>query len=240
MDYGDQLKLKRFYTPAIYNGLERLLGTDKLETLCNQEALTDYMPWMGPMIGYAVTVTIKPGEKEYAENGAQRWDEYRLYVASVPGPKIVVVQDLDKPRTFGAFWGEVNSNVHKALGCVGSITDGAVRDIDEVAAAGFKVLASRMCVGHAWSTPVEWGSTVNVFGTEVRPGQLICADKYGFLIIPEQYGDRILDAVEFLDRNECETLIRAARLAQFDGGQRSIGEINSAAKVMSEASAEKF
>ena len=240
MDYGEQLKLKRFYTPAIYNGLEKLLDTERLEKLCSQDAVTDYMPWMGPMIGYAVTVKIKPGEKKYAEDGAQRWNEYRSYVASLPGPKIVMIQDLDKPKARGAFWGEVNSNVHKALGCVGSVTDGAVRDLDEIANAGFKVIADRTCVGHAWSTPVEWGCTVNVFGTDVSPGQLICADKYGFMIIPEECMDRIIDAVEFLDNNECSTLIRAARLAQFNGGQGSIGEINRAARVMGEASGEKF
>jgi regulator of RNase E activity RraA len=81
-------------------------------------------------------------------------------VASAPGPKIVVVQDLDKPRVIGAFWGEVNSNVHLALGAVGTITDGAIRDLDEMNSAGFKALARRLCVGHAYSTPVRWTSTV--------------------------------------------------------------------------------
>ena len=59
------------------------------------------------------------------------------------------VQDLDKPRAIGSFWGEVNSNIHRALGCVGTITDGAIRDVDEMTNAGFKALARRLCVGHA-------------------------------------------------------------------------------------------
>ncbi|MER6509025.1 hypothetical protein ABT158_19525 [Nonomuraea sp. NPDC001636] len=61
--------------------------------------------------------------------------DHRRYVASVDGPKIVVVQDLDKPRTVGSFWGEVNSGAHRALGCVGTITDGAIRDLDEMTGA---------------------------------------------------------------------------------------------------------
>ena len=60
-----------------------------------------------------------------------------------PGPKIVVIQDLDKPEVLGSFWGEVNASVHRALGCVGTITDGAIRDVDEMTAAGFKAIARR-------------------------------------------------------------------------------------------------
>ena len=69
--------------------------------------------------------------------------------------KIVIVQDLDYPF-IGSFWGEVNSNIHKALGCVGTITHGAVRDVDEMTNAGFKAIAARMCVGHIWNHPVKW------------------------------------------------------------------------------------
>src|SRR5258708_34407151 len=82
---------------------------------------------------------------------------YRRYVASQPGPKIVVVQDLDKPRTIGSFWGEVNANTHRALGCVGTITDGAIRDVGQMTNAGFKTLARRLSGGHAGSWPTRRG-----------------------------------------------------------------------------------
>ena len=125
----------------------------------------------------------------------------------------MVVQDLDKPRTVGAFWGEVNSNVHRALGCVGTITDGAIRDVDEMKNAGFKAIARRLCVGHAFSTPVRWGCAVEVFGCPVQPGALIHADKHGFLVIPAEDQERLLDASTFADATECNTVIAAARSA---------------------------
>src|SRR6202012_2778017 len=109
----------------------------------NPEETTDFMPQMGAMVGRAVTVTFEPSNPEHPRRNPRAWSEYRQYVASVPGPKIVVVQDLDKPDTFGAFWGEVNSSMHRALGCVGTITDGAIRDVDEITYAGFKALARR-------------------------------------------------------------------------------------------------
>lgn len=218
--YGELLKLKRWNTPTIYNGWEAITKHD-ITTGFNREETRDYMPQMGPMIGYAVTVQIEPGNPSHLQNNPNAWSEYRHYVASHPGPKIVVVQDLDAPRVIGAFWGEVNSNIHRALGCVGTITDGAIRDLDEMTNAGFKALARRLCVGHAYSTPVRWGCEVEVFGCTVRPGQLIHADKHGFIVIPEEDERRLLEAARFMDDNECDTLIPAAR----SGSGKSAGEL---------------
>ncbi len=97
----------------------------------------------------------------------------------------VVVQDLDKPQVWGSLWGEVAAGIHRALGCVGAIVDGGVRDLEDMRAAGFKTLAQRLCVGHAWATPVRWGGEVEVFGTVIRPGQLIHADHHGFIAIAD-------------------------------------------------------
>jgi len=122
-------ELKSWNTPTIYNGWEQITTSDAGKDGFNVEECRDFMPEMGAMIGYAVTVVIEPSKAEHRRHNPTAWSEYRRYVASVPGPKIVVVQDLDKPGTFGSFWGEVNSNIHKALGCVGAITDGGIRDL---------------------------------------------------------------------------------------------------------------
>jgi hypothetical protein len=68
-----------------------------------------------------------------------------------------------------------------------------------------------MCVGHAYSCPVRWNCEVEVFGRKIEPGQLIHADKHGFLVIPDEDQMNLLDAVRFMDANECQTLIPAAR-----------------------------
>jgi regulator of RNase E activity RraA len=85
-----------------------------------------------------------------------------------------------------------------------------VRDLDEMTSAGFKALARRLCVGHAHVAPVRWNCEVEVFGTKVRPGQLIHADKHGFLAIPEGEEKRLLEAARFMDENECTSVIPAA------------------------------
>lgn len=213
LTHGEMLELRRWNTPTVYNGWEQVTRHDAARDGFNLEETTDFMPQAGAMVGRAITVVCEPGNPDHPRANPDGWAEYRRYVASVPGPKVVIVQDLDKPHFVGAFWGEVNANVHRALGCVGTITDGCVRDLDEMAYAGFKALAKRLCVGHAHSWPVRWGGEVEIFGRAVRPGQLIHADKHGFMAVPEDEEAALLEAARYMDTNECQTLIAAAREA---------------------------
>jgi 4-hydroxy-4-methyl-2-oxoglutarate aldolase len=239
LNHSDLLKLKRWNTPTIYNGWEQITKSDAGKDGFNLEETTDYMPQMGPMVGFSVTVVIEPGNPEHKKN-QNAWMEYRAYIASVPGPKIVVVQDLDKPATYGSFWGEVNSNVHKVLGCVGTITDGSIRDLDEMNNAGFKALARRLSVGHAYSTPVKWNCEVEVFGRKVKPGQLIHADKHGFLVVPDEDVENLLDASIFMDNNECNTIIAAARSASGKSLEQILKSLNDASAEFRKAVKKKF
>ena len=234
------LEMKRWNTPTLYNGWEQITKHDAGHEGFNLEETRDFMPQMGPMVGYAVTVQIQPGSIEHRLKNPTGWAEYRHYVASIPGPKIVVVQDLDKPATYGSFWGEVNSNAHRALGCVGTITDGAIRDLDEMTNAGFKALARRMCVGHAFSHPVRWDCEVEVFGRVVRPGQLIHADKHGFLVVPEEDEAGLLEAARFMDSNECNTVIVAARSATGRSPEEIVQALDAAGAQFGAAAQARF
>jgi 4-hydroxy-4-methyl-2-oxoglutarate aldolase len=234
------LELKRWNTPAIYNGWEQITQKDSARDFFNLEPVTDFMPHMGPMVGFAVTVVAEPSNHSHPKNNPDAWAAYREYVASIDGPKIVVVQDLDKPVMYGAFWGEVNSCIHKALGCVGTIVDGAIRDLDEMQDAGFKALARGLCVGHAKSWPVRWNCDVNVFGVQVRPGQLIHADKHGFLVIPEDDQQSLLEASRFMDANECQTLIAAAKNHHGKSTERLLKELNMATRQFNENALTRF
>lgn len=240
LSHADLLQLKRWNTPTIYNGWEQITRCDASADGFNLEEARDFMPHMGTMVGYAVTVVVEPSNREHRQTHPNAWTEYRRHVASIPGPKIVVVQDLDKPRVIGAFWGEVNSNIHRALGCVGTITDGAVRDLDEMCNAGFKAIARRLCVGHAHSHPVRWGCEVEVFGRRIQPGDLIHADKHGFLVVPPEDQPRLLDAARFMDANECGTLIPAARDCSGKTAGEILARIDEAAGAFGRAAKDKF
>ena len=239
LTHSDLLKLKRWNTPTIYNGWEQITSADIAHDGFNLEETKDFMPQMGPMVGYAVTVVVEPSNPSHQSNKTCN-AEYREYVASVPGPKIVVIQDLDKPAVLGSFWGEVNSNVHRTLGCVGTITDGAIRDVDEMTNAGFKALARRLCVGHAHVCAVRWDCEVSVFGRRITPGQLIHADMHGFLAIPKDDEDALLDAAIFMDNNECDTVIAAARSCSGLSQKSSVDKINAAATEFGAATKKRF
>lgn len=240
LTHADLLQLKRWNTPTIYNGWEQITAHDACADAFNLEETRDYMPQMGPMVGYAVTVVIEPSNREHRETNPNAWHEYRQYVASIEGPKIVIVQDLDKPRTIGAFWGEVNSNMHRALGCVGTIADGAIRDVDEMTNAGFKALARRLCVGHAAVHPVRWNCEVEVFGRKVNPGDLIHADKHGFMVIPPDEQAGLLEGARFMDANECTTVIPAARNVAGLSKEEILENLKAAGQQFGKNAAEKF
>jgi regulator of RNase E activity RraA len=210
LSHAGLLKLTRWNTPTIANALEQLTRRDPL-TLVNLEEARDFMPEMGPMIGYAMTVVISGRDPRPKREQPENFQRYREYLASQAGPKIVVLQDLDRPACHGAFWGEVGANHARALGCVGTITDGAVRDLNEMKCAGFKALARRLAVSHAHTWPLQWGVEVEVFGTRVQPGELIHADQHGFTIIPRDAQKDLLAAARSLDDAECDALIHASR-----------------------------
>ena len=140
--------------------------------------------------------------------------DYLRYVAAQPGPKIAVGQDLDDPPGLGAQFGEVNATIHKKLGCVGHITDGCPRDLDEVDALGFQLFGLNPCVSHAYVRLVDFGKPVKLAGVEIQPGDLIHADKHGVCIIPLDiaHAGRGLPEVEGLER----PLLEICRSDDFD------------------------
>ena len=106
--------------------------------------------------------------------------------------------------------------------------------------AGFKALARRLTVGHAHVVPVKWNCEVEVFGQLIRPGQLIHADKHGFLAVPPEDEEKLLDAAIFMDNNECNTVIDAARSCQGLTAKQSVAKINEAGKRFGQAMNERF
>ena len=106
--------------------------------------------------------------------------------------------------------------------------------------AGFKALARTTCVGHAWNFPVRWNCEVEVFGRKIQPGQLIHADKHGFLVIPDEDQGKLLEAVRFMDSNECKTMILAARNSWGKSEGSILSDFNKAASEFSKAAKEKF
>jgi regulator of RNase E activity RraA len=167
-------------------------------------------PDLPPMVGFAKTVTMRAQDPvPLKETGyMQKRLDYLDYVAAAPQPGIAVIQDLDDIVGFGAFWGEVQSNVHKALGCLGTITNGSVRDIPQIA-PGFQMLAGSIAPSHAFVHVVDYGIAVNIHGMAVKSGDLIHADRHGAVVVPLETIDPMRAAADKLAATEARIIAAA-------------------------------
>ena len=128
--------LRRITTPTIANAIETFDVRLRTEGFMNSSVRCIF-PELGAMAGYAVTAKITARER--SEQVVPPWELWAL-IEKTPGPRIVVIEDLDYPEPIGSYWGEVNGSIYKGLGCVGVVTNGGVRDLDEVRATGFQFI----------------------------------------------------------------------------------------------------
>ena len=186
--------IRKWPTCAISNGIELLNIRPRNQGFMLPE-IKCMFPELGPMIGYAVTAVITAESPDGRRVQPPDWWEEIL---KVPEPRVVVIHDLDRP-VLGSFWGEVNGNIHKALGCVGTVTDGSVRDMPEVKEAGFHFFASCVSVSHAYVHLVDVGIPVTVGGLGVKPGDLIVGDLHGVISIPREIAKDVPRAAQLVE-----------------------------------------
>ncbi|PYL01121.1 MAG: transferase [Verrucomicrobia bacterium] len=172
--------LRKLSTPTVSNAIELFNVRPRNQGFMSPD-IRCLFPDFGVMAGYAVTgrfAANQPGTRP-----ASRYDFWK-HVLEIPEPRVLVLQDLDQPPGVGAYFGEVQTHIHRRLGCVGVVTNGCVRDLDEVRELGFHYFARGICVSHAYVHLIDFGSPVNVGATTVHPGDLIHADKHGVLVLP--------------------------------------------------------
>lgn len=192
--------LRRFNTPTISNAIEQFGIRPRTAGFMGPEIRAIY-PDLGVMAGYAATAVISAVSPPSDAQKALRfiwWDEIRR----IPYPRVAVIQDLDYPHPVGSFWGEVNGSIHKGLGCVGTVTNGGVRDLDELRALGFHCFAKDVLVSHAYVHLERVGGPVTVGGLEVHPGDLLHADQHGVLLIPAEVASEVAEAARKVDAAE--------------------------------------
>jgi regulator of RNase E activity RraA len=168
-------------------------------------------PDLPPIVGFARTVTFKA--KDAVPLGQAGYMQKRLdyldYVGGAPQPCIMIMEDLDREHLgYGAFWGEVQSNVHKALGALGVVTSGSIRDIPMIA-PGFQMLAGSIVPSHAYVHVVDYGIDVNVAGMAVKSGDLIHADRHGAVVVPTDKIEAMKTALDGLAAREAKIIAAA-------------------------------
>lgn len=179
-------------TPTVCNALEEIDPKHRDRGFTTAPLVCPF-PGLKPIVGFARTAMIRamrPGMPA----GPEKRVSYYEYVSKGDLPRISVIQDLDGANVgYGAFWGEVNSNVHKALGALGVVTDGCIRDIPDWA-PGFQALAGSIKPSHAHVHMVDFGVQVSVAGMVVDHDDLVHADQHGAVVIPKDLAGEVVAA----------------------------------------------
>ena len=181
---ADLLKLLRSVdTPTVCNAIETAQGRRGFNAFTRGTMLASDPG--GVMVGYARTARIRAlaPPTEAAEVIRARRMAYYRYMSEGPRPAVCVVQDLDVPNAIGAYWGEINTNIHKAFGLAGTLTDGVMRDLGDLA-EDYPVVAGSIGPSHGFVHVVDFDHPVNVHGMTVAPGDLVHADRHGAVVIP--------------------------------------------------------
>jgi regulator of RNase E activity RraA len=202
--------LAQWDTPTICNGLE-IVVPERRAFGYTVEPMVCIDPKAKPIVGLARVGMIRATEPPRGKV-TDRADWYD-YVHATDFPTIAVIQDVDGRMGYGAYWGEVQSTVHKALGAIGCVTNGSFRDI-EAWAPGFQMIGGRIGPSHAWVHMVDFGKPVNIFGMQVGHDDVIHADYHGAVVVPADAVRKLPAAIDLISRRE-KVILDVCRAADF-------------------------
>jgi regulator of RNase E activity RraA len=200
---SDLLKLLQSVdTPTVCNAIEVAQGKRGFSQFTRGTMLCSD-PDGRVIVGFAKTAKIAAIEppKESPEIIKERRMNYYRYMSETNGPTVVVIEDLDFPDCIGAYWGEINTKVHKGFGLSGALTNGVMRDLGDLA-ADFPVVAGSIGPSHGFVHVREIDTPVSIFGISVSPGDLVHADRHGAVVIPDGLIDNLYQAIQKLFASE--------------------------------------
>jgi regulator of RNase E activity RraA len=208
---SDLVKLQTWDTPTICNALD-VAAPDRRTIGFTTRPLVP-IGIHGSVCGYVKTAKIS-GKNKPLDNAAEIRTSYYKYISEKLKPSIVLIEDIDNPEGFGAFWGEVNSAIHLGLGIKGLVTNGVVRDLDQWA-NGFAALAGSIGPSHAFTQVLEYSTEVNIYGMQAHDSDIIHFDKHGAVIIPKEVVQLLPSIIE-TQMNKESFILEAARSPDFD------------------------
>ena len=210
----DLALLTKWDTPTICNALEEIIPERRGDGFTTTH-LFSLDPALPPICGFARTATIQAAAPslETNEQMAAKRASYYEYVAAAPAPTVVVIQDIDSQPGVGAFWGEVQTNIHKRLGVLGAVTNGSFRDVPD-SARGFNLIGGKVGPSHAFVHLVDIDCQVTVFGLTAKTNDIIHADQHGAVHIPLAAVKQIPAVVDLISRREA-IILKAAKSDDF-------------------------
>ncbi|WOI33309.1 RraA family protein [Tritonibacter scottomollicae] len=207
--------LRQVDTPTVCNAIEVAEGKRGFDAFTRGTLLAS-APEAPAMVGYARTAkvaAVAPPAEPPEVIKARRMAYYE-YMAEAPAPAVTVIEDLDYPNAIGAYWGEINTTVHKGFGIFGALTNGVMRDLGDLP-EGFPVVAGSIGPSHGFVHVREIDTPVEIFGLTVAPGDLIHADRHGAVVIPPAVIPMLAEAISKLLETE-KLVLEPAKAPGFD------------------------
>jgi len=183
-------QLRSIDSCTVSNAIERF------DVRPRNEGFTDssvrcFSPGLPPMVGYAAPGRMRssaapPSSKHWYYKRLDWWE----YLTTLPAPRVIVIEDMDECPGMGALFGEIHARIATALGCVGYVTNGAVRDLPAIGNS-LHLFASAVAVSHAYAHVVDFGEPVEIGRLRIKPGDLLHGDLHGIVAVPEEVADRV-------------------------------------------------
>jgi len=201
-------------TPTVCNAIEVAQGKRGFNDFTRGTMLASDAK--GVIVGYAVTAqiaAIEPPTEAVSVIRERRMSYYKAMSENVK-PSIAVVEDLDYPNCIGAFWGEVNTTIHKGFGMSGALTNGVMRDLGDMA-EGFPVVAGSIGPSHGFVHVRSVNQPINIFGMNIKSGDLVHADRHGAVVVPTDVIDDLETSILKMQQTE-RLILDPARKKGFD------------------------
>lgn len=205
--------LEQFDSCTISNAIEQFHLRTRNEGFINGSVRCVF-PSVPPKVGYAATSRIRSSATPIGGRCYYDRPEWWSYILTLPEPRFIVAEDVDHVPGLGALFGEIHANIAKALGCSAYVTNGAVRDLPGIQAAGLQAFAGTIAVSHAYAHVVEFGEPIEIGGLQIKPGDLLHGDQHGIVSIPISIAGELPTVARELSKNEDE-LIEFCRSTEF-------------------------
>ncbi len=186
--------LARYDTPTICNVIELFEVRPRHVGFMDHRIRADFAE-MPPMVGFASTAAFRSSAPPAAGDAYGTIEAQVERLAGLPGPAVMVFQDLDDPPV-GATFGELMCSTYKAFGSVGLITSGGGRDLPQVRALGYPVFTGATLCAHGWCHLLHLGLPVRVGGLVVCEGDLLHGDANGVTNIPLEIATEVAEIAE--------------------------------------------
>ena len=197
--------LRQFDTCMIANAIEKFNVRLRNTGFTNGKVRCMF-PDAPPLVGYAVTGRLRSGDPPIAGPFFRDRGDLWTRILETPAPRILVLEDMDEKPGRGAFVGDMHAAILNALGCVGYVTNGAVRELPSVRKIGVQLFAGCVAVSHAYAHIFDIGTLVTIDGMEVRTATLLHGDQHGIVTVPDEIAAEVPNVAAKLQRSEQEVI----------------------------------